>query len=1184
MSDTKWTPQQTQCIYCHDGTLLVSAAAGSGKTTVLVRRIIERITDPVSPIDIDHLLVVTFTRAAAAEMKSRLAKALAECISQDPGNINLQRQQLLLPRASIGTVDSFCGDLVRRNFHMLDIPPQFRVAEEGQLALIKKEALNETVTEFYAAGDPAFEELSWMLSDGKNDTLLMSLIEKIDGFVQSHRDPDRCLEEMEAVYDDTDSVRSTKWGQYILDHIASSLKKTERLCRTAIQLAEQDPALTDNYRPVIAEDLSFILHAREVCDMGTWNEVLNCLSAYAPSALKGTKKADKSLQTQTKCLREEVKKTLLKLPSLLCGEEEKCLQDIRNTSRTIKVLYAMVRRFSALCMEKKIAQRMLGFSDVAHLALGLLTERDATGNPIPSPLARELSEHYDEILIDEYQDTNELQDALFSALSRDENNMFFVGDVKQSIYGFRQALPKNFLNRRNRYPLFDGEHYPGTVLLGNNFRSRRQVTAAVNFVFRQLMTKEIGGLIYDEHEELVFSATGYEDGAGYEPEMLLVGLKTANGDKLSANKAEAEVIAKRIQALIGTLLVNDKEKGQRPMRYGDCCILVRSRTGNSTYREVFERHGIPVVTDDAGEFFDTAEIRLALSLLRCIDNPLLDVPLTAWLLSPLCGFTPDDLAMIRRCRPKSALYNALTTARTAAPDPALQEHCREAVAFLDRYRTLSCQLTVDKLLRRLYEETALPDLMSARADGARRRTNLQLLQDTCAQFDQRGFRGLAAFIRYIDRLQAQGIALNGATQADTGDSVRILTIHGSKGLEFPVVFLSGLHHAFNNKKAGETLLLHPELGAGIKRRDPVTFHRRITLPHQTVNLALTNTEREEEMRLLYVAMTRAREKLCLTMALDKPTSKLTALAATLDNEPTVSPFALRDAGSLGEWLLTALLRHPSAADWRQMIGRDDLPILPDDSPWALRICTPEPLIEETGKQNEAWLPADNAQIQAIRERIAYQYPYEALSHIPTKLAASETAHGALKRQFIASAQPAFLQTAGLSPTERGTAMHTFMQYAVYAQAAEDIEQEIARLLQVGFLTEAQAASLDRRKLSAFFESDLYKRMCRSPRCLREYPFTSLQPASQLDATLSSEEQLVIQGIADCLFEENGALVIVDYKTDRVSAEQELIERYKTQLDIYRRALSQALAMPVRECLLYSFALGHTVAVPMEDDQ
>ncbi len=1180
MSENRWTPEQKQCIYCHGGTLLVSAAAGSGKTSVLVQRIIERITDPVSPIDVDRLLVVTFTRAAATEMKSRLAKALAECLSENPNDVNLQRQQLLLPCATIGTVDSFCGDLVRQNFHMLDIPPQFRVAEEQQLALIKREALNETVTEFYAAGDSAFEELTSMLRDSKNDVLLMSLIEKIEGFLQSHLDPEAWLDKMEAVYDDASSVRDTTWGRYVIDHIAAALKKAEQLCRVAVTLTESDPALTDKYLPVMAEDLSFITHAREVCDMGTWDELRNCLSAYTPSALWGTKKADKALQTRAKSLRSEVKKTLLRLPPLLCGSEAECLRDIRETRRMIEVLYAMVRRFSALFMEKKIAQRLFGFSDIAHLALRLLTERGVDGKPTPTALARELSERYDEILIDEYQDTNELQDALFSALSRQESNMFFVGDVKQSIYGFRQAMPKLFLDRRNRYPLFDGHHYPGTVVLGNNFRNRREVTAAVNFVFRQLMTREIGGLSYDENEALVFSAQ-YDESEGYEPELLLVGTHTPTGDKLSANEAEAEVIAARIKEMTGTLPVSDNSGGRRPLRYGDCCILVRSRTANSTYREVFERHGIPVATDDPGEFFDTAEIRSALSLLRCIDNPLLDVPLTAWLLSPLCGFSPDDLAAIRRCRPRAALYNALTAARTAVKEPTLQARCREAVAFLERYRTLACQLTVDKLLRRLYEETALPELMSARTDGERRRANLQLLQDTCAQFDQRGFRGLSSFIRYIDRLQAQGIALPGAAKTNTGDAVRIYTIHGSKGLEFPVVFLAGLHHAFNNKRSQETLQLHPELGAGIKRRDPVTFRKHVTLPHQVLDIALGNTEREEELRLLYVAMTRAREKLCLTMALDNPMKKLTELAATLDGEPTVSPFTVRDAKSMGEWLLTALLRHPSAEKWRQLIDREDLPLLIDDTPWSLRLSTPSPP-RKTVCEQEKPVPAYPAQIAAIRERIAYRYPHEALSRIPTKLAASETVHGTLNRQFIATAQPAFLQSVGLSPTERGTAMHTFMQYAVYAQAADDTEQEIARLWQAGFLTEAQAASLDRRKLAVFFASDLYKRMCRSPRCLREYPFTALQPASQLDSALDSEEHLVIQGIADCLFEEDGALVIVDYKTDRVSEDRELIERYKTQLDIYRHALSKALAMPVRECLLYSFALERTVVVPMED--
>lgn len=1174
MSDRTWTAEQQQCIYSHGGTLLVSAAAGSGKTSVLVQRIIERITDAENPIDVNRLLVVTFTRAAAAEMKNRLAEKLTELIHEHPEDLRLQRQQLLLPRAVIGTIDSFCTDLIRENFHLLDISPQFRIVEEQQLALLQKEALTEALNECYASGDEAFEELASMLSNGKNDTVLMSTIERIYKFIQPHPDPHRWLSNMAAAYEETASVKDTVWGAYVITHISDALEKALRLCKAAIDLAYNDPELTSKYRPALLADQEQIATMNAVCQNGDWNSLLEALQQYTPAALKTVRKCDDIVaKERIKVLRDEIKSLLKKLPDLMCGTEEECRDDLSDTRRSIWALYVAVRRFSEIFAKKKAADRLLDFSDIEHYALQLLTETAEDGTRTPSALAQELAMRYDEILVDEYQDTNAVQDALFSAISRNETNLFMVGDVKQSIYGFRQAMPELFLGRRAAYPAFDGKQYPATITLGNNFRSRREVTEAVNFTFRQLMSEEVGGLCYDEREMLVQSLP-YPDPDGHEPEFLLVDTTPIHGAKLDADVAEAEAIATRITELVGTLPVGNGE--QRPLRYGDCCILLRSR--RPAFREVLERRGIPVASDTSSGFFDTAEIRLALSVLRCIDNPLQDVPLTAWLLSPLCGFSPDDMALIRRCRPRTALYTALTAARTAVEDKSLAQRCRRAVDFLDHYRTLSCQLTVDRLVTRLYEETALPELMSARPDGERRRNNLQLLQETCTRFEQSGFRGLSAFVRYIDRLQANGMDLPGAVAPSTDDAVHILTIHGSKGLEFPVVFLAGLGHEFNRQALTADLLLHPRLGGGMKRRDKLTCNRYATLPHQALALRISNDERAEELRVLYVAMTRAREKLCFSMALSKPCAKLASLAALLDDQPALSVFTVRSAASMGEWLASVALRHPSAAAWREWIGRSDLPTLPDDTPWHFSVIHPTLAVEAVAPPPEEAAMPDPVLTEQLRERMAYRYPHTALARIPAKLAASDTAHGDLQRTFVATSRPAFLNEAGLSPTERGTALHTFMQFARYENAAEDLESEIARLAESGFLSTAQARSLDRGKLSRFFGSAVYERMRRSPRLLREFPFTALQSAAALNPTVDSSEHLVIQGIADCVFEENGELVIVDYKTDRVKTAEELIDRYRGQLEIYRRALSEALALPVRECILYSFVLGRAVSL------
>ncbi len=1173
-SKTKFTPAQELCIHSHGGTLLVSAAAGSGKTTVLVQRIIERITNSEHPVDIDRLLVVTFTRAAAAEMKHRLAKKLSELIAQHPDDLRLQRQQLLLPRASIETVDSFCGRLVRENFHLLDIPPQFRVGDEQQLSLLKKEALDEVLGEFYAEGDADFRELAAMLSNSRSDTLLKNTVERLYDFLQPHPDPERWLEERATVYEEPESLANCVWGRFLLEHIADNIAKVERLLQAALSLAENDAVLHANYTPTLNDALRFVQHATDLCRNGTWNDLLGALRTYAPTRPGQKKGDDEALRERVKALRKEANDILQKQAALMCGTEEQCRQDLRDTRRLVLSLYEVTRQFSRRFLEKKKAARLLDFSDIEHYALRLLSETDENGALVPTPLAQELSTQFEEILVDEYQDTNALQDALYVALSRNENNLFFVGDVKQSIYGFRQAMPELFLQRRRSYPTFENNRYPGTITLGNNFRSRDEVTDGVNFVFRQLMGEKISGMYYDENEALKRSAE-YPPANGHDAEFLIIDTTPDGNEKVEADIAEATAIAARIKELVGTLPVGESS---RPLRYSDCCVLLRSR--RSAFLKVFEQHGIPVTADDASAFFNTAEIRLALSLLRSIDNPLQDIPLAAWLMSPLCGFTPDDMAKIRMGRPKTALYNALTAARNNTDDPLLAQRCRDVVAFLDRYRTLACQMTVDRLLLRLYEETALPELMSSRADGERRRRNLQLLQDQCCRFDQRGFRGLSAFIRYIDRLQAQGIELPGSASAGAEDAVHIMTIHGSKGLEFPVVFLAGLGHEFNRMDLNNDLLLHAKLGAGIKRRDPLSCNRYTTLPHRTLSMAIIDEECAEELRVLYVAMTRAREKLCISMTLKHPTDKLAALAATLNDEPVLPAYTVRDAKTMGEWLLAALLRHPDATAWRREINREDLPLLSDQRHWQFRLEKPLVLCEETQSPDETIALPDPTTVALIHEKIRYTYPHAALARIPVKVVASQAADDTIQRRFVAATRPTFLSNSGLSPAERGTAMHNFMLFSDYAAAENDPESEIARLVREELLTAEQAEIINRSHLATFFSSPLYERMRKSPQCLREFPFTALLPAHCLDAALEQEdgEFMVMQGIADCVFYEDGELIIVDYKTDRVNSDRELLDRYTAQLNVYRRSLSEALGVRVRECLLYSFALGRSIRV------
>ncbi len=1178
MSSPSWTPEQLHCIHCHGGTLLVSAAAGSGKTTVLVERIVQRITDIAKPIDLDRLLVVTFTKAAAAQMRQRLSKVLSEQIAAHPDNLRLQRQQLLLPRADICTIDSFCANLVRENFHTLGISPQFKIADEQQLLLLQKDALQDTLLHFYEQNAPDFESLSAMLTNGKNDARLAAAVETIYHFIQSYPDPERWLCDTAAFYEQSETVANTVWGQLVLSQITQLLEQCERLYAVAIETAATDNVLVEKYTPSLQEDAAMVDHLKECAIKGQWDALFDGINSFSQARVGAAKGCEQeAAKIRINDLRAEVKSIFKKLLSYDCGTEKSCLADLKRSARYIRVLYDMVRYFTTVFSEKKRAANLLDFNDIEHFALSLLTVYDEQGQRIPTPLARELSERFDEILVDEYQDTNAVQDALFVALSRNEENLFLVGDVKQSIYAFRKAMPELFINRRNAYPPFDGNRYPGTITLGNNFRSRQSVTEAVNFVFRQIMSAELGGLTYDEREELVCSAVypPTEQPEACNTACLIVDGTQYDKSELHKDCAEAQVIAEKLLALKNSFTVSDKE-GTRALRYDDCCILLRNHKSHAdAYRDTLLAYGIPAVSTTANGFFEAAEIRLALSLLRCIDNPLQDIALTSVMLSPLFGFSPDDLATLRIGHTNVPLYMAVCTARHHS-NAFLAKRCTDFVDTLNHYRQLSALLTVDRLVSRLYEDLALPELLRARFGGDNRAENLRLLYEQCARFEQGGFRGLSVFLRHIDRLQEQGISLPGAA-AHAENAVRIMSIHGSKGLEFPVVFLAGLANEFNRENTKADLLLHSKYGAGMNLRDPVTLARHVTLPRQGLMLTQVDDDRAEELRVLYVAMTRAREKLFLVMTLQNPDRRLGTLGAVLDNNPVLPTPVIRESSSMSDWLLSALLRHPSAQELRQRAGVSETVVLPSTEPIDIAFCAPGQAAVESPPQVIAEPPSDEI-VRILLERMAYTYPHEALSRIPSKLAASES-NSTSHTDFVAHARPSFMTASGLTPAERGTAMHAFMQFADYASAAMSVEDEIARLTAQQFLSTAQAESLDRKRLSAFFASELYSRMQGAAQLWREVPFTLSEPASIHDPSVTdADETVVIQGIADCVFEEDGGLVIVDYKTDHVKSADELRKRYTAQLSIYARALATVFNKPVRECYLYSFALGQTISL------
>lgn len=1174
MAERKWTPDQQNAIEARGGTLLVSAAAGSGKTAVLVERVIQRLLDPVNGCDADRLLVVTFTKAAAAEMRERISAAISARRSAQPDDARLLRQQMLLPCASICTIDSFCNDLVRENFHRLDLSPDYKILDAGELTLLRGEAMDAVMEEFYQENSPAFTELLELVRKGRDDAELTDTVYRLYDYTQAYPFPEEWIKKARTLCRTGLPEADNPWMAEIRAYIREALSFAQLTTQGALNLLESEPALFEKYAPAFRSDLNALSHIQDTLDNDGWDALCEAMESIQFVRLPNAPKdyTDSPVKAAARESRDHVKDTVKKMQEALCANTAENEEDMAYLAPLLNKLFDLTLRFSAKFAQLKKEKHAADFSDIEHLALSLLIERQ-DGQICRSPLAEELSERYAEILVDEYQDTNEAQDLLFRMLSHNEENLFLVGDVKQSIYRFRQAMPEIFLNRRDRLPPYEHDHYPARITLGRNFRSRKGVTGMVNFLFRQLMSKPLGEMEYTKEEELVPAASYPES---QEPDCELHLLDAGDKGDNSAAVYEARYIAARInQMLREGLTVQDGGK-TRPARRKDFCILLRGVKGKAdVYVQELARCGVPAWAELSGGFFDTAEIRTMLSLMRILDNPLQDVPLLSVLFSPIYGFTPDEAAALREIKKHTPLYRCMTQAAKQG-----DQKCEAFLSQLSFLRRLSATLPAESLLRRIYEETGYPALVQAMGGAEQRAANLQLLLSYAAKYEAAGHQGLTGFIRFIDRLEEQQAQLSAASAvSESADVVRVMSIHKSKGLEFPVCILANCAGAFNQSGRNQRLLLHAKLGAGLMRRDAETLRLFSTIPHTAVRLASERSELSEELRVLYVALTRAREKLLLVMTVKNPEKKLSALASAFDGQSAVPPFAVRNAKSYGDWLLTAALRHPDAAPLRALLPEQEIPLLNADFSLRTVIC-PAPAETEAAEAADVQeLPPDLALEAEIRRRVEYEYPYAALSRSVAKRAASSLGEQEMQFSMIGVSRPSFLEKEGLSPAERGTALHKFMQFSDYRRAGEDPDAEVARLVQKGFLSEAEGKAVDRKRVAAFFQSTLAKRMLQSETLLREYKFTFFLPAGECDDGLPdsvAQEKVLVQGIADCVFVENGKLIIVDYKTDRIAHEDALVERYRAQLSVYRRALAECIGLPVGQTLLYSFHLGKEI--------
>lgn len=1175
-----WTNEQKDAIEARDGSVLVSAAAGSGKTAVLVERVIERLTDEKNPTDADKLLIVTFTRAAASEMKQRIAAAIEERLKVTPNDSNLIKQQMLLPSAKICTIDSFCASLVRDNFQLLDISPDFKNADDGQLSIIKAQAIQLTMDTLYQEGDEDFLNLVELLFKGRDDSNLCDMIYQLYNASMSYPFPKRWLGEVKEKFSSCESVNDSSYGKIIFDYLYDALEYCLDICETILDYIESNSGFETVFKKAVQSDKTQIERMIECVSTRKWNEAREAILSYSALSLGRTPKElkDDCDMKRFKEAREKVKKLIREsLPKMQCCDEAAFESDMKYLSPMVSKLCDAVVLFSENFKLIKEEKNLADFNDIAHMALSLLVkEADNEDGFEKTELALSVSENFDEILIDEYQDTNKAQDMLFTSISR--NNLFRVGDVKQSIYSFRRAMPEIFISLKNSYEKYDKEknNYPAKIVLKNNFRSRNSVTGAVNFIFKQLMSESAGDINYTKEEELVFSAS-YSEKADECAELHLLDISNLDKDEENSDEFQAKYVAALINEYIQSGFMVKDGDGARKATYKDFCVLLRSPNSSRglTYAKEFSKADIPCFTEISADFFSAYEVSLALSLLRVIDNPKQDIALITVMLSVLFGFTADDLARYRINDRKSDIYGCLLN----------QKDDTKVVSFLEkisRWRKLSISMGVEDFIRTVYDETALSVVVCAMRGANVRAANLELLLNYASTYEKCGYIGLSGFIGFVDRLERenQDLAGTAGVSADA-DVVKIMSIHKSKGLEFPVCILANCAGRFNRMDEKNNMIISSKEGLGIVVRKTETMAQYKTVNHEAVKLSTRQSSVSEELRVLYVALTRAKEKLIMVSAIKNPESTLTKYAVNIGaNTKRQAPFAVSTASSYSEWIITALLRHPNAKKLRDLATLSEDVVLPSDFDLKVEIVPWGKSENENALSEEKRPEVDKEIVDFIEQRVSYKYKYEPLTYALSKRAASEVDKGAVDRDYFASSRPAFLSKDGLTAAQRGTATHSFMQFSNYENASAGVENEIERLFEKGFINEGEKNAIDVKAVEKFFESSLAKRILNSELVMREKKFTVRVPITEVYPQLQefSDETVVIQGIADCAFVEDGKLIVVDYKTDNLASEDLFKEKYSNQVKVYKKALSMCTDYEVSQAYLYSFKLGKEIEV------
>ena len=1223
----RWTEEQKKVIDVRNKNVLVSAAAGSGKTAVLVERILSLVCgegEDEKPLDVDRLLVVTFTKAAAAEMRERVGLALEKRLEADPENEHLQKQQTLIHSAQITTIDSFCQYVIRNYFHQIDLDPAFRIGDEGELKLLKGDVVQELLEEHYGAEDPEerarFTEFVEVYATGKSDVAIENLILQLYEFAVSYPYPKRWLAECMEPYraQTEEDLERSPWMQFLMNYVNRTFADLEQEIRRMLDICHL-PGGPYMYEDAVQADL---LQVQELLSCRGYENIRERLTdlSFARLSTKKDPNVEEERKNQIKAFRESMKKSLKDLKEKFFNLPLTGVLDvIQKAAPTTAVLLSLTAEFADRYQEKKRLKNLADFPDLEHLALEILVEDVETGEDsrmkiVPTDAARELSARYAQIMIDEYQDSNLIQEIILNSVSRGQGipNVFMVGDVKQSIYRFRLARPELFMEKYHTYPQSD-EAAEIRIDLHKNFRSRREVLEGTNDVFEKLMMEAVGGITYDSAAALYLGAEMPEPESGINvPELLLLEKnkdslpETEDTDQaeLTDRELEAHAAADCIRRVMAEGKVWDREAGAfRSVRYGDIVILLRSLTGwGDVYARVLNAAGIPAHTESRTGYFTTIEIQTLLNLLRIVDNPRQDIPLAAVLKSMIGGFTDVELAKIKSAYPDVKFHEACrkyaekkkkenVKKQDAKGKDAectievqIQEKLQTFFHNLRTYREHAEFLPIHELIEELLRITGYGDYLAAEPAGTQREANVRMLIERAIAFEKTSYRGLFHFVRYMEQLQSYKEDFGEAgILGENENAVRIMTIHKSKGLEFPVVIVAGLGKSFNRQDIRSRVVIHPELGVGVDWVDAELRTRTASLPKRVLQNALDLEMLGEELRVLYVAFTRAKEKLILLGS-----------AANLEEKmgKSLSFRTISTAGTYLDWVLPAVA------------GSGESPF--EVKTVTLEGQTEEALIRQMEKE-EQWeifahpeeLPGtDEEYAKLLEKQLSDTYPWQEDITLQGKFSVSELKKMGQTEEEDADTLlypaeeivpyiPRFMsEKEPISGAARGTAYHRALECLDFRELyhSEKVKEGLARLVEEGRMTQEQADVVRPYDIYAFARTPLAKRMS-AARAREEFhteqPFVIRMPARELEIGCGSDEPVLIQGIIDAWFyekNENGEneIVVVDYKTDFVKDGGELLKKYKKQLDYYQLTLERLTGKRVKEKIIYSFCLEEEI--------